>query len=641
MQITKIGNRYIACSTYNEREIPKAAGFRWDPEAREWWTPDPSRAAKLVQYADDSCRDELLATREESAKREQASRATDVDIDIPRPAGLEYFPFQRAGIAYALRVPNVLIADEMGLGKTIQAIGVVNADDAIRRVLVVCPASLKLNWQRELEKWLTKPLRVGIADSRTLPVADVVIVNYDVLHKHDLQAEMFDLLVVDEAHRIKNGKARRTQQVLALRARRRVYMTGTPLVNRPVELWTLIHSLDPTTWSSFWPYAKRYCGAARNKYGWDLSGASNLHELQARLRGTIMVRRLKRDVLTELPPKIRQVIELPADGATAEIAAERAAWQRHEAAIDELRAAVELAKASEAPDDYRNAVERLQAGARVAFTEISRLRYATALAKAPQVIEHVREALEEDGRKVVIFAHHHDVIDHLMAAFGSEAVALTGDTPLADRQAAVDRFQADDQVRVFIGSLTAAGVGITLTASSHVVFAELDWVPGNVTQGEDRCHRIGQRSSVLAQHLVLEGSLDATMARALVAKQDTIDKALDDPIEAQVPVAPAAGHVSVSRKALDAEASRMTPEVVEAVHKALRILAAFDPDHAMELNAVGFNRVDGLIGHSLAGVAALTPRQSALGRRLVLKYHRQLPVELNNILRQLSVTAPT
>jgi len=168
----------------------------------------------------------------------------------------------------------------------------------------------------------------------------------------------------------------------------------------------------------------------------------------------------------------------------------------------------------------------LRAGVNAAFGELAKLRQATALAKVPLVIEHVKSVLDDAG-KVVLFAHHRAVIQELAEPFGDAAVTLTGSDDLASRQATVDRFQSDPSCRLFIGSITAAGFGFTLTASAHVVFAELDWVPARLTQAEDRTHRIGQRDSVLVQHLVLEDSLDARMIGTLIKKQRVVDAVAD------------------------------------------------------------------------------------------------------------------
>jgi len=638
---------YVADVGFENRHIPKGAGFRWDPRKRRWWTKDPATACKLRQYAEPTVAAELEKHARKVEAAIAASKAAAADVDIPRPEGLEYLPFQRAGIAYAMDRPSVLIADQMGLGKTIQAIGIINADANVRRVLIICPASLRLNWQREAEKWLVRAMTVGVVDTKAGWVdSDVVVINYDILHRFrsEIDAVQWDLLVVDECHYCKNSRAKRTQMVLGkwdrdpakriepIQARRRVFLTGTPITNRPIEIWPVAHALDPVTFNSMMGFAKRYCGAYQGRYGWDFSGATNLDELQEKLRSSIMVRRLKADVLTELPAKRRQVIEVPANGAAEQVRAEREAWDRHESEIDRLRAEVELAKASASEDEYQKAVDRLCEGQAAAFGEMATLRHDTAMAKVPSVLAHLLDAVDASG-KVVVFAHHKDVvraIEEGLSQDGIRSVKLVGDTSMVERQAAVDAFQGDPNVRVFIGSITAAGVGITLTASSHVVFAELDWVPGNLTQAEDRCHRIGQRESVLVQHLVFDGSLDARMAKILVRKQEIIDKALDiEPEEKElaVKVMEFSPVESTPRKQIEKVAETLTAEQIEAIHDGLRTLASYC-DGARALDGWGFSKVDAHIGKSLADCPRLTPKQAALGQRLVRKYRRQLGQEV-------------
>jgi hypothetical protein len=318
-----------------------------------------------------------------------------------------------------------------------------------------------------------------------------------------------------------------------IKAKRRVFLTGTPIVNRPIELWPIVRALDPQGLGKSWfAYTNRYCGAVQTRYGVDVSGASNLDELQTKLRATCMVRRLKSEVLTDLPPKVRQVIEIPAAGMESLVATERAQYAQHRGEIERLQAEAEALR-EQGGVDYAEAVEKLQEATGAAFTEMSKIRHELALAKLPHVIEHVEAALENVD-KVVVMCWHHDVVQALTQHFGRAAVEVSGKVAIADRQAAVERFQTDKTCRVFVGTIKAAGVGLTLTASSTVIFAELWWVPGDISQAEDRCHRIGQTDSVLVQHLVVDGSLDATQAKTIVEKQDVIDRALD---RGQVPVA--------------------------------------------------------------------------------------------------------
>jgi SNF2 family DNA or RNA helicase len=272
-------------------------------------------------------------------------------------------------------------------------------------------------------------------------------------------------------------------------------------LNKPIELWTTIHSLDPKTWGSWKDYTAKYCDAHETRWGWDVNGASNLPELQDRLRARIMVRRLKSEVMTELPPKQRQVIVLPSK--TSVLKREK----KFTATLEAMLKGVNIPP--------------------VEFESMSKVRHETAVDKIPDAIDHIK-ALMEEHQKLVVMCHHRDVLEAIakgVQEFG--VVRLQGGDSEASKQEAVDRFQNDPSVRIFLGSIRAAGVGITLTAASFLLFVELDWVPGIMTQAEDRIHRIGAVGSVLIQHLVFADSIDARMAEAIVEKQNIIEQALD------------------------------------------------------------------------------------------------------------------
>ena len=609
---------------------------------REW--PEGSSKWSLTKW-------ELVPEKITIQRREarEMSRATDADINVPCPEGMSYLGYQRAGIAFGHERQAVLIGDEMGLGKTIQAIGIMNANPELVRILIICPASLKINWMRELTKWLVKKRTIFIADSQIFPelANGIIIINYDVLHKHEdeIKGTDWDLVVCDEAHLLKNPKAKRTRMVVGARAsskekqkgmadipgitaKKRIFLTGTPIANKPIELFPLISYLDPVRWSSFWKYAQRYCGASQDN-GWNCDGAQNLGELQDILRSSIMVRRLKKDVLKELPPKTRKVVEIPADGTTrALIKQEREVYNEDE--MHSAETAVELAKADDNPEAYKQAVAHLKVRLERKFEDLSTARRMLAVAKAnmPSVHELLDEALEESP-KLIIFCHHKEVVQILANKFGSAAVLIVGDTAMPDRQAACDRFQKDPSCKVIIGSFGAMGVGWTLTASSHVICFELDWVPGNVSQAEDRAHRIGQQDNVLVEHWVIEGSLDCIMAKRIISKQNVIDQALDkitDQTEASVP-APASGGTAATPNMLEIEAAKMTQDQRNAAITAIRQLDMMC-DGAARVDGAGFNKLDTAIGKKLANADHLSPKQCALARKIALKYQRQLPTAL-------------
>lgn len=448
------------------------------------------------------------------------------------PVGLQYLPYQEDGIKFASERDDSLIADEMGLGKTVQSIGVINQSPDARSILIVCPKSLKANWRNEFLKWDVKGLTVDYnRNTKALPDTDVVILNYDVVNKlrKQIDSRHWDVLIADECHYIKNQKSTRTKTLLGhgnkpgVEADRRIFMTGTPIMNRPSELWTLVRALDPTGLGNGWMrFHQRYCNAYKGRWGWDTTGASNLDELNQKLNSSFMIRRLKSEVLTQLPSKTRQVIALPPNGSSSLIDAEWQAFRDHEEIKAELKEAVQLAGTDESVQER---VEQLKTHYKVAFSEMAQARKTVAIAKVPHVVEHTRNALEQGS--IVLFAHHLEVIRRIVDELKDVPTGLIiGDTPVSRRQEIVQEFQSG-KLKLIIAGLRAAAEGITLTASSHVIFAELDWTPARMSQAEDRVHRIGQEKPVLIQHLVMDASLDANIADKLIEKQIIADRALN------------------------------------------------------------------------------------------------------------------
>jgi SWI/SNF-related matrix-associated actin-dependent regulator 1 of chromatin subfamily A len=648
---TRYGPKVVLDSDYEDKE--KIKSLPWEQTHRSWtgshWTVD--YRPEIVDMLDeigaenlDWLRDEFEEQLEEASHYQELSQAEDADFDVPAPEGLDYYPFQKAGIQYATEKfedgeDGVLIADEMGLGKTIQALGVINALD-LETVVVVCPASLKQNWAREARTWLTGDLDVNVYQEGAMS-ADVEIVNYALLStRGEKLPEIInehgpELLVLDESHFIKNRKAKRTKAAKKIKAERRLFLTGTPIKNRPIELWQQVSEL--TDEFDFWPYAKTYCGAKKTRWGWDMDGATNLGELQERLRSSVMVRRQKEDVLTDLPEKMRQVIPLAQNGMGELVQEEQEAYKKHEDQIADAKRRKAQAEVNDDEEAYQKAVEDLKEARKVAFERIAEIRKKIAVEKAGHVIQHVNSVLESED-KVVVFAHHKAVIEKLQDEFGDQAVSLTGDTPQKERQEVVDQFQDDPDTEVFIGSIHAAGTGITLTAASHVVFAEIDWTPSVNRQCEDRCHRIGQDDTVHVQYLVVDESLEARIARKNVQKQKNIDAAMNEDFkgdfyeadDVEVEIMPSGADEDLSGSVASStreEITETTDEQKEAILEGVQTLSAMC-DGAQSLDGMGFNKMDASFGHSLAESHKLTDKQAHYGQKLVRRYQGQLGDDL-------------
>lgn len=500
---------------------------------RIWCTTDydgkpANNPYAVLQFAGeaDSAAAARLATLRSDYERSFAV-APSQHFAAPAPPGREYLPYQLAGIEYALDVPGCLIGDEPGLGKTIQAIGLANAAEA-RRVLVVCPAAVRPHWQRTVRDWSTLP------DVTTYPIlkassgvnlsANYVITSYDLVRNKGIHGALcsreWDLIVLDEGHYLKSTDAVRTRAVfgggestpfnrdwLHEHGRRTLALTGTPLPNRPRECYTLTRGLcwDAIDWMSYDKFCYRYNPSRRMRSGHVREEVGRLPELRARLRTNFMVRRLKEDVLPDLPDKRYEMSYVEPNGAIRDALA-------HERLLDFD------------PDEIFRPDFVLDG-------EVATVRREMGEAKVPRVVEHVRYLLDVvEVPKLVLFSHHRSVMAMLLEALGRYGVAEVrgGLTPKA-RQEAIDRFIVDPRVRVFSAQLTAGGTGIDglQRVASRVVFAEPDWTPGVNEQAVDRCHRIGQGDNVVAEFLVAEGSMDEMVLNAMLGKVRTVFEALD------------------------------------------------------------------------------------------------------------------
>lgn len=420
---------------------------------------------------------------------------------------------------------RVLLGDDMGLGKTYQVIAYLMLHPEVRPVAIVSPATLKYVWVEQFHQHCRRPPPVWVAEGRKAghlsPRGGIWIINYDILDAWlPVLANRVAAIVIDECQMVKNRKAKRTMacRAIARQCRWVIPMSGTPITNRPVEFFPSLQMIAPKEFNSFWEYAFQYCDPKRGfrGRGWDFGGASNLEELHAKA-SRHMIRRTKAEVLPELPCKVRSSIPVDLDN-----------WKEYTKAVENF---VSWLLATEG----EGAVKR--ASGAVGLVRMGKLRHLAGVGKAKAVLRWVREWLEANDGKIVIFGLHIDVLNLLEQGIrkGCCVARVDGGVSLLERQKAVDRFQNEPRCRVFLGNMQAAGVGLTLTASSTVVFAELGWTPAEHDQAEDRVLRIGQKSNVVdAHYFVGRGTIEEDVMQTLEDKQKVVSQVVDGIAEADV-----------------------------------------------------------------------------------------------------------
>lgn len=560
MTITYDKGLFVAHSVFDENEKLKSVGFKWEPNRKKWITEDFHSAEKLLQFCDSLAKFQIKFIKDDMQKSVLKSASAEFSGNIPiyhNPA-VNPFPYQRAGVEYILPRPSVLLADEMGLGKTGQALIVMNMRDPVE-ALILCPSILKYNWLKEARKWMIGHITAYIYESKKIRYYKAQltnhnkqtvlhIINYDILEKfYDrlINHTNFNLFVSDESHYIKNADAKRTKiaQDLARKARWKIFITGTPIYNKPKDLYVVLNLIDPNMFSSFSQFAQKYCGAKKVKIGKGRSvtkfeGATNVDELNTILRANYMVRRMKKDVLKDLPEKIKDVIVLNEGDLDGIVQKEQKALENSKAAEEKLQREAEqlreLAKDNAQYEAlYKDKIKSLREAKFKHFSEISRIRKELAIKKVPYVADFVRETLENDNDpqgKIVVFGHHTEVIETLYEKLKDfNPVKITGKTSDAERQRAIASFKEKNDTRLFIGSMGAAGTGVDGLQNNCniVVFAELDWTPSLVDQAESRLQRIGQKNTVWVYHIVADGSIDSRIVKLMIEKEAVAKEILD------------------------------------------------------------------------------------------------------------------
>lgn len=460
----------------------------------------------------------------------------DVDFtkynDVLAKQGKKLYKHQEEGIKFLLSRNGCILADDMGLGKSIQSI-IAALESGAKKILVVAPSSAKINWEREINVFCNQ---TAIIDGKKWDEAKFTIINFDILKNfhtlkdakkkkkdepepilnRDLANANFDLAIIDEAHNLKNNESIRGKIMVELCVKHGIpkvwLLTGTPVANRPMDFFNLLKIIKSPIADNWRHYAQRYCDGKKffktlkngqKRQIWITDGASNLDELASKTKN-IILRRLKTDVL-DMPDKV--ITPMYHKLSDKE-------WQQY----DQLW------------DDYllkREAAGKSSGNLQKDLVELILLRQFIAAMAIPHTIEMVENALEM-GRKVIVFTSFTEELQILQNHFGKLAVSHNGPMTTTKKQRSVDEFQNNPKVKVFIGNIKSAGVAITLTEATVVIFNSFDWVPGNNEQAEDRAFRIGQKNDVNVYYQLFVDTISTRMWNMLQNKKDVIATIMGD-----------------------------------------------------------------------------------------------------------------
>lgn len=448
-------------------------------------------------------KNELDKTKLKPISKEPVYKLSD---KIETKTKLDLYPFQKQGVNFMIKSKGkCLLGDEMGLGKSIQAITYAHINNF--KTLIICPASLKLMWQDEIKKFTNRKSMVLYADKikkqkTNINKYDFVIINYEIVKKvidNGIDFKGFDLVIADESFYIKNPKSKRSKAVRSFKnIPHRICLTGTPIMNRPAELWAQLNFIEPQMFKNAWSFYMRYADAKRTRFGWDISGASHLDELRSRLNG-IMLRRLKENVLKELPPKTETLVrtELPKEMRKKY----QDLYNKFEQLIFTDTKAVQMAR----------------------LTYLKQFLSASKLSEATEIINNVIE----NGDKIVVFSQYLEPLHSLKKVFGNNAVLFEGSMDEEQKNNAVKSFQ-EEKPQVFLGSVIASCAGITLTKAEKVLFVDLPWQPAIIAQASDRCHRISQKGNVNIYYMITDNTIDEEIYELIHKKINVISELFNE-----------------------------------------------------------------------------------------------------------------
>ena len=442
------------------------------------------------------------------------NKVKDVVIDYEKYSHRPPLEHQKEAIKSLVENKKFILADDMGLGKTTSTI-IAALETGAKKVLIICPASLKINWQREIENYSDRP--TSIIEGKKWEDGDFIIINYDIIKNfHDekkksdsvLLKTKFDLVIIDEAHYIQNKQAQRTKLIndFVSNVDRLWLLTGTPITSRPINYFNLLNLIECPVAKNWMAYVKRYCNGFQFQAGrrkiWNVSGASNLEELRDRT-APLVLRRLKENVL-DLPDKIITPVYLRLKSKEYEaLMGEYYDWYDKNGESDSLT---------------------------LQFTKLTKVRQVIAEEKVASTIE-ICENIVEQGKKVIVFTNFTKTLEMILEHFGKKAVRLDGQMSQKERQMSVDRFQNEEDVMVFVGNIKAAGVGITLTAGEAVVMNDLSFLPSDHSQAEDRSYRYGQKNNVLVYYPIFDNTVEGIIYDILKKKKDIFETVMGDKVD--------------------------------------------------------------------------------------------------------------
>ena len=529
MQIIEYANEFRVRIDYNRlrkrnttavRRIPTAY---FDREEKVWRISLNQRVnlIKLQKYT--GAKYYKINTDPQKFDKIEELPDLDKDIKLSHPDGFDLRPYQKKGVARGLQLKRLMNGDEQGLGKTLQSIATLHQADLSGEkpfpALIICPASTKINWKREWEMWTDRKAMVLSNKNKStwhrffeLGMVDVFITNYESLKKYfvdymppkgkirkssdikmNQKVDFFNSVVVDESHRCKDTKTQQAKFVLKIcqGKERVILLTGTPVVNKPIDLFPQLAIMDRLEeFGGKKGYLERYCEGGK--------GSANLKELNYLLNKHCFFRREKKEVAKDLPDKQRQTILC--DITTRE---------EYNKAKNEFE---QYLKEKGADDE--EIARKLRGEIMVKMAELKKI---SAKGKLNEAKEFIHEVIDS-GEKLIVFVVHHVIVDDLKDEF-PKAVTITGRDSSDDKQRSIDNFQTNDQTKLIICNIKAAGVGLTLTASSRVAFIEYPWTYADCAQCEDRAHRIGQTNNVMCTYFLGQDTIDEQMYEMIQEKR--------------------------------------------------------------------------------------------------------------------------